>query len=194
MRRTRILLSTVTILVATALVANPSARAKGEITKLRVCGDSGCTTITERVAIRAVMTEIGSGEAPAAPLGSFYVLVPEPTPEWRTAWPRYVYVPAANAVHVRWNDGTRYWTPVARDSTLFRLTRGRTPYRAPTAWEELTVRASGAIVDTSSGSGVGWRTISTVFVVAAAALLVAGGRFRTRQRARRRADGRFRHA
>ncbi len=130
MRRTSLLL------VLVALVLPLGASAKGEITRLRVCGVSQCRIVTDKTSVHTFfLAVINAGQDRAAPARSpYFTLRPEQTKDWPTSWPRYVYVPATQMIRLQFDRrDTPEWRWLGRrDPALRRMIRGLRPFSAST--------------------------------------------------------------
>jgi hypothetical protein len=148
-----------------------SAAAKEGIERLRVCGSSGCRTISDPQLLAPLIGGLsGTDYTSAPPLGSFFTLVPEPTAGWPESWPRYVYVPAAQVVRQKDQRGNSDWySLVWTDGAYERATRGLTPFPEPVSWAALKTpaRRDRGVEDESLGR-------IHVAIAAAFALVVVG--------------------
>jgi hypothetical protein len=99
------------LLLVTALALPTAAQAKGNLTRLPVCGASGCKTVADVTTIE-VLLSFGAEPRAAPPSSSFYTLVPHWPDQWPPTWPRYVYVPSAEAVGMAWANGRLAWFQV----------------------------------------------------------------------------------
>lgn len=124
--------------LAAALILVAGAAAKSEITRLEVCGSSECRIVTDRRAVRAFMSAIvNRAQGQAAPAArEYFTIRPDPTPEWRVTWPRYVYVPAARMIRLQRDrrDSPEWGWLGRRDPLVRRMTRAMTPYRQQEPW------------------------------------------------------------
>jgi hypothetical protein len=130
------------VLVVFALVP-ARADAKEGIERLRVCGSSGCRTISHPRLLAPLIGGLsGTDRESAPPLGSFFTLVPEPTASWPESWPRYVYVPGAQVVRQKDQRGNADWySLVWTDGAYERATRGLAPFPEPVSWAALKTPA-----------------------------------------------------
>lgn len=129
------------MLVASAL-APGSAAAKEGIERLKVCGASGCRTITYRGEIAPLINGLGTNARPAPAPSEFFTLVPQPTRGWPDAWPRYVYSPEAQLVRQAWRRGHAEWyPPIWANGAYERATRGLKPFPEPVSWSALRTAA-----------------------------------------------------
>lgn len=129
MRRTSLLL------VLAALVLPLGASAKGEITRLSVCGASECRIVTDKTSVHTFfLAVINAGQHRGAPPRSpYFTLRPEQTKDWPTSWPRYVYVPATQMIRLRFRTNRPEWRWLGRrDPALRRMIRGLRPFSAST--------------------------------------------------------------
>jgi hypothetical protein len=126
MRRTSLLL------VLIAFVLPLSASAKSEITQLRVCGASVCQIVTDKTAVHPFTLAIinGAQSRDAPPKSPHYTIRPEPTKQWQSSWPRYVYAPSIQMIRIqRDSRATPEWIWLGRrDMAAKRLIRGLTPF------------------------------------------------------------------
>jgi hypothetical protein len=120
------------LLAVLALLLPLGASAKGEITRVRVCGVSHCRIVSDRTAVHTFMLAIiNAAQGREAPLRSpYFTLRPERTREWPTSWPRYVYVPATRMIRLQSDRrDTPEWRWLGRrDPALKRMTRGLKPF------------------------------------------------------------------
>jgi hypothetical protein len=112
------------------------AYAKGEISRLAICGASSCRTVSEPVVVLPITTlhldlERGAAPAPAA----FYTVIPQESKTWSSTWPRFVYVPSADAVLIkRYGEKGVWYSPTWACWALRKATRGLEPRSKPARW------------------------------------------------------------
>jgi hypothetical protein len=133
--------STLVFLAAVVFALPTGAQAKGNLTRLPVCGASGCKTVTDATTIEGLLT---FGEYPhaAPPSASFYTLTPHWSDQWPPTWPRYVYVPAAEAVGMAWATGRVEWFRVELPQTFHDVARGLEPFPAMRSWKRAVTMTS----------------------------------------------------
>lgn len=86
-----------------------TATAKDAITRLRLCGASGCVTVRDMTALQILMTYIvPSTPQPPTP-ARYFTFAPVPTRQWPISYPRYVYVPTAKLVRIRYPPSPATW-------------------------------------------------------------------------------------
>ncbi|HEX9380343.1 MAG TPA: hypothetical protein VF891_02510 [Gaiellaceae bacterium] len=130
------------ILVALLLaLALPAPAAAKELSKLDVCGSSGCNSTSDRALLRRI--GVGSdGSVPADPpgLAPFYTLVYHVRPGRGESFNgrkeivfRTSFVPGAHLVRGTDENGYVVWTTASQVFTnaMARLTRGLEPFRTP---------------------------------------------------------------
>jgi hypothetical protein len=116
------------------------ASAKDAITRLRLCGASGCVTVRDMTTLQILMTYIGAATAQSPSPAPYFTFAPIPTRQWPTSYPRYVYVPRATLVRVRYPPSPATWATVGEAApVLQQLTAGMRAYAAPSAWHAVAV-------------------------------------------------------
>jgi hypothetical protein len=167
------------------------AYGKGEISRLAVCGASSCRMVTEPVVLLPITTlhlDLERGAAPA-PAG-FYTLIPQESETWSSTWPRFVYVPSADAVLKKWygeKGGEKgvWYSPTWSCWALRKATRGLEPRSKPASWNSPRVMVWKAERrETSSRFAFG--RVLTLLAGIAGAALVTRSAFRRGLRVRRR--------
>jgi hypothetical protein len=169
-------------LIILGLVLPPLARAKEAITRLKICGASRCTTITDLRVLGAVMTDVGDSSMAPPDRAPFYAMRPEKTREWPSTWPHYVYVPSSDAVRVSTGYGDRYWDPLDLDLAapmLKKATRDLKPNPIPEAWSAVEAAPSRAPGESNRAPPWSWFAGGGLALIAAS--LVAQHARRRRQ-------------
>jgi hypothetical protein len=117
-----------------------AATAKDAITRLRLCGASGCVTVRDVTTLQILMTYIVPSTAqPPAP-APYFTFAPVRTRQWPISYPRYVYVPTAKLARIRYPPSPAIWGTVGEAAqVLEHLTTGMRPYTAPGAWRTVAV-------------------------------------------------------
>jgi hypothetical protein len=116
-----------------------SAQAKDGVERLKVCGSSGCKTISDPQQLAPLIAGlVGLQPRKAPPPARFFTLTPERTAGWQATWPRFVYVPEAKLVRQASGRGDVDWWPLTwTDDAYERATRGMTPLPVPVSWTAL---------------------------------------------------------
>jgi len=163
-------------LVAVVAVSMPAAaQAKGgDIVRLKVCGASGCRTISDPYELGPLIGGLAGHEPRKAPPPSaFFTLRPDRIAGWPPGWPRYVYVPAAQLVR---QDGPRldpdWWPLIWTDGAYERATRGMTPFPKPVSWARLHTPAPDAKPATGRSRGPLAAAIGAAVLVAVCASIL----------------------
>jgi hypothetical protein len=135
----RLLIAVLTAAVV-LLVGLGAATAKDAITRIRLCGASGCVTVRDMTTLQILMTYIVPSTAqPPAP-APYFTFAPVRTRQWPISYPRYVYVPTANLVRIRYPPSPASWGNVGDAAqVLEHLTAGMRPYAARSAWHTVAV-------------------------------------------------------
>ncbi len=122
------------LLIGLVLMLAAGASAKNEITRLRVCGSSGCKVVTDTPTRHAFISAIiNAAQGRAAPAArEYFTMRAEWTKEWPVTWLRYVYVPGARMIRLQIDRRDRpEWRWLGRrDAVLRAMTSGLTPFRA----------------------------------------------------------------
>jgi hypothetical protein len=163
-----------------SVVLPVAAHAKsGDIEHLRLCARSGCKTISDpRTIAPLVAGLIGVAPQRAPAPAEFFTLTPERTARRQQTWPRYVYVPDASLVRVSGASGDAEWLPLVwTDGAYERVTRGMTPFPAPTSWTRLQVGSS------ASAGGADKLVVLGSVLIATATLFGVGTFIARRKRA-----------
>jgi hypothetical protein len=131
-----------------------SAIAKDAITRLRLCGASGCVTVRDMTTLQILMTYIIPATAQPPSLAPYYTFAPIPTRQWPSSYPRYLYVPSAQLVRIRYTPSPATWGIVGDAAQLLHhLTAGIHPYPTPSTWRSVAVspRATSQTLPPQSG-------------------------------------------
>jgi hypothetical protein len=122
------------------LIGLGAASVTDAITRLRLCGASGCVTVRDITTLQILMTYIGASTAqPPSPAPSF-TFAPIPRRDRPSSYPRYVYVPSATLVGIRYPPTPATWATVGDAApVLQQLTAGMRAYAAPNAWRAVAV-------------------------------------------------------
>lgn len=133
------------LLIVTAVLPT-SAQAKDGIERLKVCGSSGCRTISDPQQLAPLIAGlVGLQPQKAPPPARFFTLTPERSADWQATWPRFVYVPEAKLVRQASGRGEVDWWPLTwTDGAYERATRGMTPFPVPVSWTALHTPAPDA--------------------------------------------------
>jgi hypothetical protein len=119
-----------------------SATAKDAITRLRLCGASGCVTVRDITTLQILMTYIVPSRAQPPSLAPYYTFAPIPTRQWPSSYPRYLYVPSAQLVRIRYPPSPATWGTVGDAAPLLQhLTAGIRAYATPSTWQSVAVSA-----------------------------------------------------
>ncbi len=125
------------VLLLTGLGA---ATAKDTITRLRLCGASGCVTARDMTTLQILMTYIGASTAQPPSPAPYFTFAPIPTRQWPSSYPRYVYVPSATLVRIRYPPNLARWATVGDAApVLQQLTAGMPAYATPPAWRAVAI-------------------------------------------------------
>jgi hypothetical protein len=117
-----------------------AASAKDAITRLRLCGASGCVTVRDMTTLQILMTYIGAATAQPPSPAPYFTFAPIPTREWPSSYPRYVYMPTATLVRIRYPPSPAAWATVGEAApVLQQLTAGMRAYATPSAWRAVAV-------------------------------------------------------
>jgi hypothetical protein len=167
----------VPLLVIVTAVLPASAQAKDGIERLKVCGSSGCRTISGQQELAPLIAGLLGLEPRQAPRpAQFFTLTPERTAGWRDTWPRYVYVPEAKLVRQASGRGDVDWWPLTwTEGAHERATRGMTPFPKPVSWAALHTPAPSAAAESDRRPGP---IVALVAVVLVSAGVVLFGRRR----------------
>ena len=139
----------VPLLFIVAAVLPASAQSKDGIERLKVCGSSGCRTISDPRELGPLIAGlIGLQPRKAPPPARFFTLTPERTAGWQDSWPRYVYVPEAKLVRQASGRGDVDWWPLTwTEGAHERATQGMTPFPMPVSWAALHTPAPDAATE-----------------------------------------------
>lgn len=117
-----------------------AATAKDALTRLRLCGASRCVTVRDMTTLQILMTYIVPSTAQPPSPAPYYTFAPTPTRQWPSSYPRYVYVPAAQLVRIRYPPSPATWGTVGEAAPLLQhLTAGRRPHATPSSWRSVAV-------------------------------------------------------
>src|SRR6266511_824917 len=166
---------TAVTLATAALVAAPTAGAKGPLDPIQVCGPERCVSIEDRVILARVRRDLDLGrapEVPAAPLGAYWELRASPRYPAKLGflvgkvvawgWPGgavWWVLPSAEVVRVL-RDAAAFVRPYARPSPVFARVDGRS-VRDPVAYLRLLGRLPRASLPDSDHAG--WRQVTLLW-------------------------------
>jgi hypothetical protein len=112
--------SIVVLLAAVVLLFGlGDAAAKDSISRLRLCGASGCVTVRDMTTLQILMTYIVPSTAQAPVHAPYFTFAPMPTRQWPITYPRYVYVPSAKLVRIRYPPSVATWGTVGDRAGTF---------------------------------------------------------------------------
>ncbi len=137
----RILIAVLLVPVLSLTGLGP-ATAKDAITRLRLCGASTCITVLDMTTLQILMTYIVPSTARHPAPAPYFTFAPIPTRQWPSSYPRYVYVPSAKLVRIRYPPSRATWGTVGDAAPMLQhLTAGMRAYVTPSAWQAVTVTA-----------------------------------------------------
>jgi hypothetical protein len=142
-----------------------AATAKDAITRLRLCGASGCVTVRDMTTLQILMTYIGSWAAEPPAAAPYLTFAPIPTRQWPSSYPRYVYVPSANVIRIHYPSSASRWSGIGNAAPLLhQLTAGIRAYPTPSAWRVVTVtpRATADIAGAQADFATAFQTTRDV--------------------------------
>jgi hypothetical protein len=175
MHRTRDIAVFVTLVVC---VLAPQAMAKESIGALTVCGSNECKTVDDPALVAPIVTGVGQTRSPQPVPAAYLTLVPQVKGEWRTSWPRYVYVPAAQVVRMTGErEGDVAWSPVEdwALSAYEQASRGLAPFEEPPSWARVIPNA-----EDNGSTRLRWPAIAVAAIALMTMALLAGGVLRSR--------------
>jgi len=131
------------IALAAALYPAGAEGKGGGVERLRVCGASGCRTISDPLLLQPMIAGIGPEADRVPSTGPFFTLIADAA-GWPKTWPRYLYVPEADLV--RQANGpepgsTTWYSLIWTEGAYERATRGLTPFPRPVSWNALKTPA-----------------------------------------------------
>jgi hypothetical protein len=102
-------------------------------------------TVRDITTLQILMTYIGASTAPRPSPSLYFTFAPTPTRQWPSSYLRYVYVPSAQVVRIRYPPAGASWASVGDAApVLDRLTEGMRAYATPRTWRTVAVTSRAA--------------------------------------------------